>query len=256
MRTPGSSNSGRRRERERGIALVVVMMVTVAVTTLGVTASWMASTHVRVSQNVTDRQNALYAAEAGLERAREILASSTNWGSDFLAPTLIPPGAAGANGANMTAPPLDPPSASAGNLKKKGRPMIKTAGGTISTPSNWLYNVCYPCGTRCNTQGTSCCDNVCPGSSGRYSVWIRNNTAEIAQGVIDGDNDGLVIVHVEGYSADGVAKVTLEVGVAKGGATTASPSYGGINENNENSNTLTTTIDYSASPNVTTATGP
>jgi hypothetical protein len=57
-----------RRTRERGIALITVMLILVVVSAIVVGMSWMVMTDQRLGGNNKDRQAAFYGAEAGMEK--------------------------------------------------------------------------------------------------------------------------------------------------------------------------------------------
>lgn len=72
---------------ESGVALVVALLIMVLLTVLGTAAITTTTTDVKISSNFKDSTDAFYAAETGLETAREYLQSNfsaTNGWSDFL----------------------------------------------------------------------------------------------------------------------------------------------------------------------------
>jgi hypothetical protein len=60
---------------------------------------------------------------------------------------------------------------------------------------------------------------------GRYSVWIRNDTAECRQGLYTDDRNATVLVRSRGVAADNRTAVVLEVVL---GATPAVPGTPGL----------------------------
>src|SRR3954463_12338836 len=61
------------RNAESGAVLLLVMMLMISLFGLGITALWLTSGNMQIGTNVNQRMQALYCAEAGLERARAIL---------------------------------------------------------------------------------------------------------------------------------------------------------------------------------------
>src|SRR5437764_12610221 len=61
------------RDGESGAILLLVMMLMISLFGLGVTALWLTSGNMQIGTNVNQRMQALYCAEAGIERARSIL---------------------------------------------------------------------------------------------------------------------------------------------------------------------------------------
>src|SRR5947209_3391566 len=61
------------RNGESGAILLLVMMLMISLFGLGITALWLTSGNLQIGTNVNQRMQALYCAEAGIERARSIL---------------------------------------------------------------------------------------------------------------------------------------------------------------------------------------
>lgn len=68
-----------RREQDAGSVLLIALLVTLIVLGIGLTAMWLASSGTRISGNLTRRQEALYAAETGIERAQALLRARADW---------------------------------------------------------------------------------------------------------------------------------------------------------------------------------
>ena len=64
---------------ESGSILVLTLLVTLVILAVGLTAMWLSSSGMKMSGNLTRRQEALYAAEAGMEHARSVLANTPIW---------------------------------------------------------------------------------------------------------------------------------------------------------------------------------
>lgn len=69
-----SASNGAIHTSERGSILVMTMVITVVIMALGLTVMWVASRGQKVGANLSRRQEALYAAEAGIAYAQAFLA--------------------------------------------------------------------------------------------------------------------------------------------------------------------------------------
>jgi len=69
---------------ERGVALILAMMVMMALSLLTVNSFEMLSSTIRISRNHKDDLQALYVAEAGIEDAVIQLRVSRNWTAGFV----------------------------------------------------------------------------------------------------------------------------------------------------------------------------
>lgn len=181
-----------RRRRDRGAVLIVVMMVLVTLMGLGMTALWMTNGNLQMSANVSLRSNALYVAEAGIERARAIL-------NDPVAPDL--PTVLGGLNPGSDRVPTQVDSAT-GQPNGVGAVMVDQAG----VP---LLNVAYPPPTFGRDIGTEDAPNAA--NMGTYTVWIRNDTSDLRQGNFTTDTNNTVLVRSQGTAADGRTNVVLEV---------------------------------------------
>lgn len=173
------------KENERGTVLVLVTLISLALATLGTTALWVGASGTNITANTTRRQEAMNAAEAGFQRAKQVLNSSLDWDLE-----LAGCGAAGNDPA------------------RKGNVMC------IGNQPIWYWRVVEP-GTASETL-TSGMDAV------TYRVFVRNDDAEYASCVAPincaDDNDGRIIVRVEGFGKSGAGFVAIEATVTRGGA--------------------------------------
>ena len=64
-----------RHPSDKGAVLVVVLVVMVALLGLGMTGLFLTSGSIQMSTNINQRNQALVVAEAGIERARQVLNS-------------------------------------------------------------------------------------------------------------------------------------------------------------------------------------
>ncbi len=174
------------RKAESGSVLVLALLVTMVILAIGLVAMWLSSSEMQMTGNISRRQEALYAAEAGLERARATLMEYTNWSDPV-------------KGCDLTSPPNDP-----------GDPAAGHKGFVLCDPSgNMLYNM-YLVDASSQTKAKA------PGTENlRYTVYIRNDDAEIAQKAPDtswynNDDDKRVVIRVEATGRDGLSFFAIE----------------------------------------------
>jgi hypothetical protein len=194
-----------RRDGERGAVLLVVLLVMLTLLGLGVMTLWLTSSNLQVGSAVNQRTQALYVAEAGLERARAVLNAPT-------APVLNTLLAGATPGYD------DVPT----GLDAAGYP--NGVGAILRDGATSLRNVAFPPASFGRTAGTA--DSPTATTMGTYTVWIRNDLAELRQGAAfyaaDGGNNA-VVVRARGVAADGRTNVVLEATMVPTGAATATP---------------------------------
>jgi hypothetical protein len=214
------------RDPRRGAVLLLVMMLMISLFGLGVTALWLTSGNLQVGANVNQRLQALYCAEAGIERARAIL-------NNIPAPDIATLLKGTANASD------DVPSKLDANGVPVGVGAILLDGTTI------LDKVAFPPASFKRDKGTA----TAPVSAtmGTYSVWIRNDTAECRQGKYLADANGSVMIRARGLAPDNLTTVVLEVAMGgvpgTGGSTTTTSSApvlcnSGKNSCDDNSSTV------------------
>lgn len=200
--------------RDAGAVLITVMLVMLGLLGLGLTALWLTGGNLQIAANSNLRNQALYVAEMGIEEVRADLNGPTP--RDM--PDLL-------NGGDDPTHD-DIPVNVADWLDSNGRPrhlgaIYKTAGGKVlSDPSGGIDFP--PAGfNRGSGSGGS---GSAPQSTtmGKYTVWIRNDTAELRQGAWNTDANNTVVIRSRGLGPDGKTTVVLEVtlgpGTAGGGA--------------------------------------
>jgi Tfp pilus assembly protein PilX len=183
--------------RERGSILVLAMLVTLLILGLGLTVMWVASSDTRVTVNITRRQEGLFAAEACLNRARAFLNTEADW-----QPVLDP--------ANNCSATKDSPGYSGTSTGAKGRVLcIPTLSGVA------LEDVQI-------TTGTTGLSNVTGSGNLRYTLWVRNDAAEVewnnAQSParpVWNELDHRIIVRCEGSGRDALSYFAIEAVIAK-----------------------------------------
>lgn len=196
--------SGSPRKRDGGAVLVIVLMILLAMLGLGITSLWMTSGNLAIGANINQRAQAMYSAEAGIERARAILNAEPPLTGAQVNAIL-----AGSN----PGPGLDnvPTGVDASGLPN-GVGAVLVDGGTQ------LVNVRFPPASFNRSAGTV--DSPLSASMGSYTVWVRNDTAEIRRGQYSTEGNAAVVVRSRGVAPDGRTTVILEVAL---GATPGSP---------------------------------
>ena len=208
----GSNPNAIDRHVERGAILVAVMLIMIVLLGLGMTGLFLTKSNVQMLTNTNLRNQALYVAEAGLERARDIL-------NGAVSPDLT----ALLGGTGHTANVHDeiPNTLDSVYGLPIGRGAILT--NTAGVP---LFRINYPTSV---SHGEAVPGNprVVPNSlMGVYTVYIRNDTAECRMGkfTVDGVAAGgnqVVVVRSEGTASDGRTIVVLEMtmGISANGPT-------------------------------------
>jgi hypothetical protein len=201
-----------RRAGERGAALVVILLSMLTLLGLGIATLWLTSGNLQVGGSVNQRTQALYVAEAGLERARAAMNAAA-------APNLT----ALLTGASGTLDEV--PS----GMDAQGQP--NGVGAVFMDGATRLWNVPFPPASFGRTSGTT--DNPMAANMGTYSVWIRNDLTELRQGMYTNDINSTVVVRSRGVASDGRTNVVLEVAMiptAVLGAASAPGAGGGGDE--------------------------
>jgi len=197
------------------------MLAIIGLLGIGLTGVFLTGGNVQVASNTNLRNQALYVAEAGLERARDIMNGSAQ--IDF--PSML-------GGTGHAAHPGDEIPT---GLDSRGQPngrgaILRDAAGVP------LYKVTFPTSIS-RTEATPDNPNGAPNSfMGSYTVYVRNDTAEcrMHKYVADGpdvNGNQLVVLRSEGTSFDNRTVVALEIVMGpKGGGTTNQSGAGGVNQ--------------------------
>jgi hypothetical protein len=198
-RALSASATSASRNPEAGAVLVLVMMLMISLFGLGVTALWLTSGNLQIGANVNQRLQALYCAEAGIERARSIL-------NTVPAPDLAPLLKGTGNASDDVPTKLD----------ANGMPV--GVGAVLMSGTTALDKVVFPPASFKRDVGTA----AAPVSAtmGTYTVWIRNDTAECRQGKYLVDANGSVLIRSRGLAPDNLTTVVIEVAM---GGTPGSP---------------------------------
>lgn len=194
----------RRRSPQRGAVLIIVLMVMLGLLGLGVTALWMTTSNLAIGANMNQRAQALYAAEAGIERARAVLNAEPPLTNAQVNAMLA--------GSNPGAGQDNVPTGVDGNGVPNGVGAVLVDGVTP------LFNVPFPPASFNRNAGTV--DDPTATTMGSYTVWVRNDTAEIRKGSPTAEGNGSLVVRARGVAIDGRATVILEASL---GALPGSP---------------------------------
>jgi hypothetical protein len=201
----GRVNRDRRRSSarnaERGSVLLIVMMLMISLFGLGITALWLTGGNMQIGTNMNQRMQALYVAEAGIERARAVLnATPAPDVSDLLDSSGLAED--------------DVPT----KLDAAGFPV--GVGAVLFDGGLSLSKISYPSASFKRDKGTATAPLAT--TMGTYTVWIRNDTAECRQGKYLVDGNGSVLIRSRGLAPDNLTTVVLEVamGSTPGGPAT------------------------------------
>lgn len=127
---------------ERGVALILALMVLAFLTVLGGALLTTSTIDIRISDNYKTGVQSLYLAEAGIDEARELLRVSAS------SPTQLLTVAAGSNGVISAARDLvsllasddQPFIPSVSSLRMAGLPLVDESGQIIGRYHVWLRN--------------------------------------------------------------------------------------------------------------------
>jgi len=209
----------RERSGERGAILLVVMLIMIVLLGLGITGLFITQSNVQMLTNTNLRNQALYVAEAGLERARDIL-------NGPVAPDLT----ALLGGAGHLPNPADeiPDSLDPIHALPVGRGAVLTdTSGVPLVLVNYPTSIAHAAPVPGNPNGLR------NPLMGVYTVYIRNDNAECRMGnfTIDGAGTGgnqVVVIRSEGTASDGRTTVVLEMTMSAGTGAGGQQGAGGI----------------------------
>jgi len=203
-----------RQTAESGAILVAVMLIMIVLLGLGMSGLFLTKSNVQSLTNTNLRNQALYVAEAGLERARDIL-------NGPIAPDL----AALLGGTGHVVNPADeiPNSLDSTYGLPVGRGAILT--DTSGVP---LLRVNYPTSVAHSEPVPGNPEGLANPLMGMYTVYIRNDTAECRMGQYTADTNQAVVVRSEGTAMDGRTTVVLEMTMGAGTGAGQGQGAGGI----------------------------
>jgi hypothetical protein len=204
---------------ERGAILVAVMLIMIVLLGLGMSGLFLTKSNLQMIANTNLRNQALYVAEAGLERARDILNGPV---SPDLTSLL--------GGLGHVPNPADeiPNAINAATGRPIGRGAVLTDGSGVP-----LVKINYPTSISHGEPVPGNPNGLGTALMGAYTVYIRNDTAECRLGkfTVDGEEahgNQAVVIRSEGTAMDGRTTVALEMTMGGGVAGGEAAGAGGI----------------------------
>jgi Tfp pilus assembly protein PilX len=210
-----------RPDTQRGATLLVSMVLVMVMIGVGLGVVWLSRLNMASSRSLTSRQAAMNAAQAGIQHARATLAALAN-----------------ASATNPWSAPLAGQGDSLDNPPTTAKP--NGIGVVLYQGTTRLVDTTFPAGA----SGAA--------RIGSYTVWIRNDAADINANVKAGaplstDSNSALIVRALGRDPNNEAQVILEAAINKAG----SLGGGGVNDSSSGknvdvfgSNTITGSVGF------------
>jgi hypothetical protein len=199
---------------ERGAILVAVMMIMIVLLGLGMSALFLTRSNVQMLTNTNLRNQALYVAEAGLERARDIL-------NGPVAPDLT--ALLGGTGHAANTSDEIPAALDTVSGLPVGRGAVLTDTGGVP-----LLRVNYPTSVSHSEAVPGNPNGVSSQLMGVYTVYVRNDTAECRMGNFTVDANKVVVIRSEALASDGRTSVVLEMTMGATSTSGSAQGAGGI----------------------------
>jgi hypothetical protein len=177
------------RAADRGAVLVVVLLVMMTLLSIGILSVRLTSGNVNIAASMNLRAQALYCAQAGIERARAYLNLAPADDVNNFITRLLP-----SRGQALDDVPK--------GLDAKGQP---TGVGSVLNDGVPLVDVSYP-PISFGRDGITTAATM-----GNYTVWIRNDTADARRGNLVTDTNGAVVIRSRCVAPDGRTSATLEL---------------------------------------------
>ena len=194
----------RRLQAENGIALIIALMATMLLTALGSALILLTTTETAITTNFRNAQEALYAADAGIERVVQDLLTVAEW-NDVLAGTVQ---SGFADGSLSPALPDGTPlslTAETANLQNE----TDTFGVWGANNPVWRLYAYGPINRLALTGTINSLDYV--------AVWVADDPSEIdGNPLVDGN--GVLTLHAVGYGPSNTRKV-VEATMAQSSST-------------------------------------
>jgi hypothetical protein len=201
-----------RAESERGSALIIALMATMLLTALGLTLVLMSNTETQISANYRNSQEALYAADAAVERVVQDLLLIPRWNDILTAGSPAQISASPSGFLDSTTTPTIPASGQQINL------ITATQSMQAATDNLNLWGANNP-RWRLFASGplSSMLPNNVIDSQMYIAVWVADDPADNDGNPLV-DSNGTLTLHAEAYGPSGTRKV-LEVTVARTSST-------------------------------------
>jgi hypothetical protein len=213
----------RRTADERGSALIIALMATMLLTALGLTLVLMSNTETAISANYRNSQEALYAADAAVERVVQDLLLIPRWNDVLAGDSTVAPSCAGVSGflpksSTLSAFVDNSTTVTLPNSSQQIDLLAATCGMQRATNTLDLWGPNDP-SWRLFAWGSvaSILPNQPIDSSMYVAVWIADDPAD-NDGNPSADTNGTLTLHAEAYGPTGTRKV-IEVTVARTAST-------------------------------------
>ncbi len=181
---------------EQGVALIIALMASMLLTALGIALIMVSNTETQITANFRNSQEALYAADAGIERVVQDLLMVPRW-NDILTGTLT----SGFVDGTMT-PTMPGGGAQIDLTTATAQLQSETDAANLWGPNNPVWRL-YAWGP---VTGLLPGDSI---DSWMYvAVWIGDDPSEI-DGDPTSDTNGVLTLHSEAYGPGGTNKVVL-----------------------------------------------
>jgi Tfp pilus assembly protein PilX len=213
----------RRAGDERGSALIIALMATMLLTALGLTLVLTSNTETAISANYRNSQEALYAADAAVERVVQDLLLIPRWNDVLTGDSTVSPACAGVSSFLPKAQTLSAfvdtsTTVTLPNTTQQINLLSATCNMQRATNTLDLWGANDPT-WRLFAWGSL--DSILPNqaidSSMYVAVWIADDPAD-GDGNPSMDTNGTLTLHAEAYGPSGTRKV-IEVTVARTAST-------------------------------------
>ncbi len=204
-----------RLSNQEGSALIIALMAMMLLTALGAAVVMVSTSETRIAGNYRDSQEALYAADAAVERVVQDLLLVPRW-NDILGGTVQSSFADGSMTATITLPTGGTMTLCCGTNSATGQLQADTDSLNLWGANNprWKLFAWGPLSAMLPFDQID--------SSMYVAVWIADDPADGTGGVIDGDPtadvNGTLTLHAEALGPKGTRKV-IEVTVARTSST-------------------------------------
>ena len=199
-----------RLRNEQGTALVIALMSTMLLTALGAAVIMVSNTESAISGNYRNSQEALYAADAAVERVMQELLMIPRW-NDILSGTTQSSFMDGAATAQKTIPTGGRVTLCCGTGTATGELQAVTDTANMWGPNNPRWSL-FAWGPLRDMLSTTQINSVM-----YVAVWVADDPAEV-DGDPAADTNGVLTLHAEAIGPSGTRKV-IEVTVARTSST-------------------------------------
>lgn len=200
----------RRRRDERGTALVIALMATLLLSALGMAVIMVSQTETMITANFNHAQEALYAADAGIERAVQDVLLAPRW-DDVLGGTST------SGWIDGTTSPTLPDGTSLNLTSETARLQSETDTADLWGANDPIWRL-YAYGPITGLLPTDTINSL-----NYVVVWIGDDPSEIDNNP-SADTNGVMTLHAEAFGPQGSKKV-IEVTVARTTATEIERGY-------------------------------